>query len=89
MNVNLEVYGQKTPPSYNLSAIQTPLAVYYGNNDYIVPLEDAKNVLQELTDFLVFSYLIPSSNFSHASFIYSPNVKKLLYDKMLEVMNNY
>jgi hypothetical protein len=36
---NMEKYGQATPPNYNLSLVTSPVALYYGENDKLVPVQ--------------------------------------------------
>jgi lysosomal acid lipase/cholesteryl ester hydrolase len=39
---NLEIYGEKEPPHYNLTAITAPVALYWGENDALGPPEVCK-----------------------------------------------
>jgi lysosomal acid lipase/cholesteryl ester hydrolase len=32
---NLEIYGQETPPNYDISKITAPVALYWGQNDWM------------------------------------------------------
>lgn len=34
---NLQLYGTKTPPDYDLSKISAPVALYYSKDDTAVP----------------------------------------------------
>lgn len=36
MLINLSKYGSFRPPDYDLSAITVPVALFYGNNDWLV-----------------------------------------------------
>lgn len=33
---NLQVYGQPTPPHYNLNLVTVPIVLFYSNNDYML-----------------------------------------------------
>lgn len=39
IKMNLRKYGQTEPPAYNLTNVQTPLYIYYGDGDNLVPPE--------------------------------------------------
>jgi len=32
---NMEIYGQERPPAYDISKITAPVAVYWGENDWL------------------------------------------------------
>lgn len=34
---NMDLYGQATPPRYNMSLITTPVALFYSDNDKLAP----------------------------------------------------
>ncbi|XP_034254864.1 lipase 1-like isoform X2 [Thrips palmi] len=44
---NLKLYGSPHPPSYNLSAITTPIYVYYGTSDGLVSSEDVRKFTKQ------------------------------------------
>lgn len=40
------LYGQKTPPAYNLSEISFPVHLYVGKYDKIADIEDATRLFK-------------------------------------------
>lgn len=36
---NKEFYGQEVPPSYDLSKVKAPVALYWSDNDWLAPKE--------------------------------------------------
>ena len=46
----MKVYGQKTPPFYNLSKITFPVHLYVGKYDKLADPEDAQQLFNELTN---------------------------------------
>jgi pimeloyl-ACP methyl ester carboxylesterase len=47
---NQAVYGQKTPPIYNLSKITVPVHLYVGKYDKLADVEDSTRLFNELTN---------------------------------------
>ncbi|XP_050299980.1 lipase 3-like isoform X2 [Anthonomus grandis grandis] len=79
-------YGQSEPPSYNISNIKVPLAVYYAKNDFMAAVEDVERLLSELQAPIVEKHLIEYEKFNHLDFIIAKDVKKLLYDRVLSLI---
>jgi len=46
----MKLYGQKTPPFYNLSKITIPVHLYVGKYDKLADPEDAQQLFNELTN---------------------------------------
>lgn len=42
---NIRIYGQPTPPEYDLSKVQTKIHILYGTNDLISPEQVNSSVL--------------------------------------------
>ncbi|XP_066262115.1 lipase 3-like [Euwallacea similis] len=85
---NLEHYGTSEPPSYNPANITAPVAAYYSKNDFFVAVEDAEKLLGELPN-VADSFLVEFEKFSHLDFIGAKDVKTLLYDRVLSVIQKY
>ena len=45
---NMVIYGQKTPPIFNLSNITFPVHLYVGKYDKLADTDDAKHLFEEL-----------------------------------------
>ncbi|XP_050299836.1 lipase 3-like [Anthonomus grandis grandis] len=82
---NLERYGSIEPPSYDVSQITTPLAIYYGKADYLGTVEDIEYLLPQLTNAdIMDQYLL---EFEHLGFLTARDVHELLYDRVLDLIN--
>jgi lysosomal acid lipase/cholesteryl ester hydrolase len=46
---NQKIYGQKTPPFYNLSKITIPVHLYVGKYDKLADPEDSQHLFNQLT----------------------------------------
>lgn len=84
--INRKMYGQSTPPSYNLSKITTPINLFYSMNDSTATFENAIR-LQSLLPNVKHSFRIPLDNFGHVDFTYSRYVRRALNNKLINVIN--
>ncbi|KAL1502474.1 hypothetical protein ABEB36_007610 [Hypothenemus hampei] len=83
---NLIHYGTTQPPDYDAAKITAPVAIYYGKNDYLAAIDDVEKLSNALPN-KVDQYLVESDHFNHLDFICSRNVRTLLYDRVLGVIN--
>ncbi|XP_053675061.1 lipase 1-like [Anopheles nili] len=83
---NLAVYGREEPPAYNLTAITTPIVMFYALNDWII---DPRNVIRlaEELPALVSVNVVEDRNFNHLDFMIAKRVRSLVYDKILDDIN--
>jgi len=51
-SANMAIYGQPTPPAYDLSQIQVPCALYYGGNDILADPTDVKVLLSKIPNLV-------------------------------------
>lgn len=82
---NIDHYGQNEPPIYNLKNARAPVALYYAESDSQVVPKDVKKLIAELPN-VALDYLVPHKEFNHGDFAYGKDARRLVYDKMLEMM---
>uniref|UniRef100_T1JNG7 Lipase n=1 Tax=Strigamia maritima TaxID=126957 RepID=T1JNG7_STRMM len=82
---NINRYKQSTPPEYNISKITTPVVLFWSDNDYLADPTDVSKLALRLQN-IVLKYRVPYDNFSHLDFVWSLDIKPLLYNKLLETM---
>lgn len=80
--LNRNAYGSATVPRYNLTRVSTSVWTYYGLNDNVVNYRNVRRLERELPN-LAGSYQVPDERFTHADFILSNNVKRVLYRKVI------
>ncbi|KAL9693311.1 hypothetical protein quinque_012596 [Culex quinquefasciatus] len=85
---NLEKYGSPDPPAYNLTASTAPVLIYYGLNDWMVHPKDVQKFSTMLPN-LIAAIPVADQNFNHMDFVLAKNVRKVLYDKMLLMLDKY
>lgn len=86
--LNFEIYGQYTPPDYDLSKITSPVALFYSSNDWLVAIEDVERAVSQLPN-VVKKHLVTFDKFNHLDFLWAIDVKPLVYDHVMELMKNY
>jgi len=84
---NMKVYNRANPPDYNLTNIRVPISIIVGENDIIGHPEDAKTLASKLPNVVDFHY-VPNPHFTHLDFTYAKDTRSLVYNHVLEVLNN-
>lgn len=82
---NEAVYGQKEPPTYNLTQVTAPTFFHYSTGDETATMDNAMTLKSRLPNFIG-SYVVPRDDFAHIDFVYSTYVRKLLNEKVVNVM---
>jgi len=75
---NLIKYKQKTPPVYNASAFEIPVALYWGGNDWLADPMDVRNLLTVLPKEKVL-YNKEIKPWQHLDFIWGLDAARLVY----------
>lgn len=78
---NLEIYGTELPPEYDVSKITAPVALYWGENDWLGVKSDVYR-LAELLPNLVRKYRVPHDKFNHLDFLWAIDSPSLLYETL-------
>nr|XP_012138725.1 PREDICTED: lipase 3-like [Megachile rotundata] len=86
---NLEIYNCDEAPIYdlskietrNLSKIETPVTLIYGENDWLATPSDVERLHKELPNSTI--YKVPFSSFNHIDFLWAVDARKLVYNKIL------
>lgn len=85
---NLIVYGQETPPEYNVSGVAAPVGLFWSLNDWFADPTDV-NSLSKLLPNLVLSYQVPDPQFTHVDFTFGMNAKDIVYNTVMKLMTNH
>ena len=80
--------GSKTPPHFNLSAISTPLYLFYGNGDKLIAEQDVLALAQELPTCKAL-HKIDYPGWNHNDFVYALEAKRYVYDTIVQQMSNF
>ncbi|CAG9784621.1 unnamed protein product [Diatraea saccharalis] len=85
---NKMTYGSFKPPTYNLSAISTPIFLHYSDNDWLASPKDVDTLSKEINS-VVGKYRVPMAKFNHVDFVFAIDAKKLIYDRMMNIMAQF
>lgn len=84
-NKNMVLYREHLPPRYNLSLVTVPTFVYYSSNDLLCHPHDVESMCEDLGN-VTGKYLVPMKEFNHMDFLWAIDVRKQLYNRMLQVL---
>ncbi|XP_034474175.1 lipase 1 [Drosophila innubila] len=84
-NKNMVLYREHLPPRYNLSLVTVPTFVYYSSNDLLCHPHDVESMCDDLGN-VTGKYLVPMKEFNHMDFLWAIDVRKQLYNRMLQVL---
>ncbi|KAJ2943034.1 hypothetical protein O0L34_g15227 [Tuta absoluta] len=86
---NMAVYGSELPPEYPVQNISTPVAIFYSRrNDWVSLYKDVltlKSKLPNVVEFIEITY----KTWAHLDFLWAKDVKELVYEKVLDVLQNH
>ena len=77
---------QTTPPQNDPKSVKIPVAIYYGDSDFLADRTDVQFLLDNLPN-IVHQKEFP--NWNHVDFIYGINAPNLLYKDILELLQKH
>ncbi|KAK9870873.1 hypothetical protein WA026_009831 [Henosepilachna vigintioctopunctata] len=85
---NIALYGQDTPPVYNLSKIRVPQLFYLGLNDKFGTVSDASVTYQQFsTEYQNTFHVIDYQKFGLADFVQAKDINSLLHEELIKNVN--
>lgn len=85
---NRRVYGQRSPPDYDLTQVTAPTALFWSMNDWLADPKDVRLLAHRLPN-VVFEYQVEDPDFSHIDFTMSLMGKRYVYPALLSLMDAY
>ncbi|KAJ9595448.1 hypothetical protein L9F63_013359, partial [Diploptera punctata] len=86
--VNMVKYNQRFPPQYNLKAVTSKVALMYAINDRFSHEQNVQELIRVLPNS-VEVYKIAEPSFNHFDFIIAKDVKTLVNDHVISILNKY
>jgi len=84
---NFHHHGAEGVPSYKLSDVTTPVAVYWGQNDWLAAPEDVLRTIAELPNIVDgMLHMIEFELWNHLDFLWAKDVDKYVYADVLANM---
>merc|ERR1712002_337772 len=86
---NMEHYGQETPPEYDLSKVTAPVALFWGENDWMADPADVMELASGLPNILPGGiHRVDFDQWNHNDFATGIDAVPLVYDYIMEFMKN-
>jgi len=85
---NLEQYGQEDPPLYHVDKVTPPVALIWCQNDWLSDPADVVEILALLPN-VISSIRVEEEDWNHLDFLWGINAKTIIYDHVLEILENY
>ncbi|XP_069680507.1 lipase 3-like [Periplaneta americana] len=85
---NMVVYGQVTPPDYDLSKVTAPVFLHYSDNDWLAAVEDVDRLSKELGN-LAGMVKVPDEDFNHMDYLWAVDAPTLVYNTVMEELKSY
>ncbi|CAH4034935.1 unnamed protein product [Pieris brassicae] len=82
---NLKQYGSPMPPEYPVHKITLPIALISSQNDWLASDVDVTNLYVQLVNPIE-HYIVPLKEFNHIDFLWAKDARKLVYNKLLELL---
>lgn len=86
---NLQFYHSVEPTAYNLSQISVPIVLYFGETDAIATPAGVHDIYARMLSTVRSVRRIAASKFNHFDFLLSAEVKSLVNDKLIELMEKF
>lgn len=87
---NIKAYGSPNPTEYDLTLIRTPIALYWGSEDWFAVPEDVLSIVPNLKSLIRTKEM---KGWDHLEFLYGAEAADSLYRELAELMkeheNNY
>ncbi|XP_071507660.1 gastric triacylglycerol lipase-like [Diadema antillarum] len=76
-------YNSTTPPEYHVEDLKVPVALFWGDDDFLADPKDVANLIPRIRK-LIFNKEI--KNFEHLDFIWAMDAKSVLYDDVIRLI---
>ncbi|KAL0488862.1 triacylglycerol lipase [Acrasis kona] len=83
---NVILYDSDVPPEFDVKMVTTPIAIFYGDCDYLSNADDVQYLLGCIPN-LVYSEKV--LGFRHNDFVWGRSANEKVYDKLVELLNLY
>ncbi|XP_030036032.2 lipase 3 [Manduca sexta] len=84
--MNKQVYGTPEPPKYDLQKVQTPVSLYFSEEDWLAHPKDVERLAKALPNVKTV-HKVPEKHFTHMDFQFSKKAPETVYKKVMESMH--
>lgn len=83
---NIIIYDSEKPPSFDIKSITIPIAIFYGDKDYLSNSDDVNYLLSELPNVIYSEKVL---GFRHNDFVWGKLASSTIYLKIIELIKKY
>jgi len=85
---NIQHHGTAQPPQYDLSKINTKVALFWGDNDWLAAKEDLCKIMNQIPT-IVANYQVPWRGWNHIDHLSSVDIDKYQNNYLLNLLAMY
>merc|ERR1712002_504640 len=85
---NLAHHGTIEPPLYNLRNVNTRIALFWGDNDWLAAEGDLFKIITQVPH-IVQNYQVPWEGWNHLDFLYAIDIDKYQNDALIQLLELY
>jgi len=88
-HANEEHHGAEGIPTYNLYDVESPVALYYGDNDLLADITDVEKTISELPfiasipNLWIMIHEVDYTNWNHVDFVWGMDAKTYVYKDLI------
>ena len=86
--MNLKKWNSTKPPTYKYDVITAPVALFWGENDWLVVPGDEKALAEKLPN-LVVNQRVDDDDYTHLDFLWGVHNLEMVYGPTFELMRKY
>jgi len=86
--LNIQHHGTVEPPKYDLSKINTKVALFWGDNDWLANVQDLIKIIMRVPT-IVENYEVPWPEWNHLDFLYAIDIDEYQNNHLLEILEKY
>jgi len=83
---NIFHYKKHSPPSYDLTNVNTNIGLFYGNGDFLADPLDVLELSQRLATSVKTFQKVDHEHWSHFDFLWSRDARALVYEPLMEFL---
>ncbi|XP_052866732.1 lipase 3-like [Anopheles cruzii] len=86
--LNLIRYGSISPPNYPLNRVTAPVALHYGDNDWLAAVVDVRELHAAISNSIGL-FRVSDPNWNHLDFTWAIDADSLVYRRVISFMDRY
>lgn len=86
---NLLIYGQFSPPQYDLTKVTAPVALFHSDADVTTQPQDVQMLKNKLPNLVYEKVIDPELAYGHLDFVWAKNLRENVNDPVLSLIQGY